>query len=315
MLVDVVRGIAIMLVAMGHTIQGVQHRGWWGTSNVGFRAGYAIYAFHMPAFFFISGVFLCASVDKRGPRQFVISRLRTILWPYLLFTTLAALATVVFARYTLVKPLSFGAFLLALLTGSTNWFLPTIFFVLVLGMLGRRLPSWAFALVAAAVSTWYPWTYIAFATRGLKFLPFLVLGMWVGSNYERIERVPAWLAGALSLALAVFILVVTGYDHRDTSLLFLPMGVLGTLMLLLFARVLGHSWSARILSMIGEASFGIFLLAAYPQGAGRELLCLGHVTDPYLQTLLPTLLAVLLPVWLFRRRARLHIAWMFALPH
>ncbi len=139
--------------------------------------------------------------------------------------------------------------------------------------------------------------------------------MWVGSRYERIERVPTWLACIVSLCLAACIVAVTGYEHRDTSLLFLPMGVLGTVMLLLFARVLGQSWSARTLSMIGEASFGIFLLAAYPQGAGRELLRLAHVTNPYLQTLFPTLLAVLLPAWLYQRRARLHIAWMFALPH
>ena len=57
LLVDVVRGLAISLVALGHTDEGTEHRDWWGTSHVGYQLEMFIYAFHMPAFFFDSGIF------------------------------------------------------------------------------------------------------------------------------------------------------------------------------------------------------------------------------------------------------------------
>ena len=42
-----------MLVALGHTNQGMQHRGWWGGYlSVSNWINAFIYSFHMPAFFF-----------------------------------------------------------------------------------------------------------------------------------------------------------------------------------------------------------------------------------------------------------------------
>ena len=316
LLIDVVRGFAITLVALGHTEQGVGHRGWWGHSIVGLRISVVIYAFHMPAFFFISGVFLAASLDKRGYRRFTLDKVRSILWPYVLFSVLAVAGDVLFAQYTVVKTPSLHTFLVALITGAASWFLPTIFFVVMLGALGRRLPAPLFLLLATAVSLWYPSTGIAFATRGLRFLPFLVLGMWVGRRYEQIESLPRLMAAFLGALLLLLIIGITGTSFTDGDWKFLPFGVLGILMLLLFARALAHTQPARTLSWIGEASFGIFLLAAYPQGGGRELLFrLGHITNPYLQTVVPTILAVVFPALLYRYRVRLHIAWMFHFPY
>ena len=55
LLIDIVRGLSISLVVLGHTNQGLIHRGRWGTSVTGLHLDTFIYAFHMPAFFFVSG--------------------------------------------------------------------------------------------------------------------------------------------------------------------------------------------------------------------------------------------------------------------
>jgi hypothetical protein len=52
-LVDIVKGIAIILVAYGHTAQGAVHRGWWTGPGASFSRAF-IYSFHMPAFFFVA---------------------------------------------------------------------------------------------------------------------------------------------------------------------------------------------------------------------------------------------------------------------
>ncbi len=316
LLIDVVRGLAITLVALGHTNQGVAHRGWWGASTVGTRLGLAIYAFHMPAFFFITGIFLNASLDKRGTRRFLRDKLRSILWPYLLFSCLTALTELLLSRFMTQQPPSLHTFLVAVATGGYGWFLPTIFCAILLATLSRAVPAPLFFLATAALATWYPFAPVPILTAALKLLPFLVLGIWVGRSYLHFEQLPRRIAALAAVALGLLILATTPHiPDLHASLLYVPLGILGTLLLLLVARVLARTRAARAFAWIGEASFGIFLLAAYPQGATRELLLrLHHLTNPYAQLLLPTALAVTLPAVLYHQRVRLHIAWMFVFP-
>lgn len=56
-LLDIVKGIGIMLVVLGHTLQGIYTD---FDNNLVFRL---IYSFHMPLFFFISGAVLCIKND------------------------------------------------------------------------------------------------------------------------------------------------------------------------------------------------------------------------------------------------------------
>ena len=65
-LVDIVKGVAIILVTLGHTAQGMVHRGWWNTPSASFFRA-LIYSFHMPAFFFIAGLFVHGSIE--APRE------------------------------------------------------------------------------------------------------------------------------------------------------------------------------------------------------------------------------------------------------
>jgi len=137
----------------------------------------------------------------------------------------------------------------------------------------------------------------------------------VGTSFTLMQRLPAALAAVVAAACCVVIVVMTRNPYGDASALAIALGLLGTLMLMLIARCLGRSSAARGLSWIGAASFGIFLMSSFPQGAGREILIrLFHTTAPWPQLIFPTLLAVLLPAWLYHHRVRLHIGWMFIWP-
>src|SRR6266702_6534643 len=83
-IVDIVKGIAIALVVYGHTAQGIIHRRWWWGPGAIFSDEF-IYSFHMPAFFFVSGLFVMSSLAKRGSQHFAVDKIKTILYPYLLF--------------------------------------------------------------------------------------------------------------------------------------------------------------------------------------------------------------------------------------
>lgn len=147
--VDVVRGIGILLVVFGHN---------WITVHEKALLFRVIYSFHVPLFFFLSGVFLSPSVPFRS---FVRSRAAALLKPY--FVVMFAVTAQAAVHNLVVGKAVYPAILMQLVnvayaTGnlipwSPMWFLPSLFvssvacFLIVALLPGRgRLP----ALVVAA---------------------------------------------------------------------------------------------------------------------------------------------------------------------
>ena len=97
-IVDIVKGIAIILVVSGHTAQGMVHRGWWASSGAAFSETF-IYSFHMPAFFFVAGLFVMGSIAKRGNKHFAVEKLKTILYPYVLFAIIGVALEPLIGRF------------------------------------------------------------------------------------------------------------------------------------------------------------------------------------------------------------------------
>ena len=315
LLIDAVRGMAISLVALGHTNQGITHRGWWGTSYAGTRLDITIYSFHMPAFFFVSGIFLCASVAKRGPGRFTVERVRTLLYPYVLWTVISALSVVALSRFTVQRPMHWDRFLPDLLKGYGIWFLPTLFACQMFGMALRKLPGWA--MVAIAVLAYYvvPQTGVNWFDLAVQFFPFVAAGIWVGRGYEQMEKIPRWAALALAMALLAVLLIDThnfwwpGWKNNV-----LLAGTIGTLMLMMLARSFGSSKTARVFAWAGEASLAIYLAGEYGQGLMRQLMVWAHMTKPYPQLILPTIAAIVIPAWVYQYRVRLHLEWLWVAP-
>lgn len=74
--IDIAKGIGILLVIFGHICTGTDET---------YSVKIMIYSFHMPLFFLISGYcFNNAKYDSF--KKFLVSRLKTIICPYLLFS-------------------------------------------------------------------------------------------------------------------------------------------------------------------------------------------------------------------------------------
>jgi fucose 4-O-acetylase-like acetyltransferase len=314
LLIDAVRGMAISLVALGHTNQGIQHRGWWGASNVGFRLDIIIYAFHMPAFFFVSGIFLCASVQKRGPGRFTLERFRTLIYPYVLWSLISATSVVVLSHFVVQQPLTLKQFVINVLVGAGIWFLPTLFVCQMFGMLLRKLPGAATVGIAVLAYYFLPRTGVNFFDLALLFFPFVAAGMWMGRGYEQMEKIPRWLAFLCALVLFGVLWVAKYKAWTSYRNIVLLGGVVGTLMLLMLARSFGGSKLARVFAWVGEASLAIYLAGEYGQGLVRQVLEWAHITAPYPQLILPTIAAIVIPAWVYQHRVRLHLEWLFIAP-
>ncbi len=99
--IDYARGIAIILVCYRHVFEGSKDAGIPVTdSDFLVYANISLYSFRMPLFFIISGLFITSSLEKRGIKQYIETRARTILYPFFVWGILQITLQLIFTKYT-----------------------------------------------------------------------------------------------------------------------------------------------------------------------------------------------------------------------
>lgn len=131
-LFDVMRGIAIILVVIGH-------------AGIGPLSWAFIYSFHMPLFFYISG---CFCNVEQSFKQFFIKRIKSLYFPFVKLYTLFIIASPLLHAYKISGNdyHSFSEILQALSlvirfrVGAIDllgqfWFLPVLFFISIIAFI------------------------------------------------------------------------------------------------------------------------------------------------------------------------------------
>jgi len=156
--IDIARGIGIILVVLGHNWTVLQERGEL------FRV---IYSFHVPLFFFLSGLFL---KDAEGLAKVALSRADALLKPYFAVLLLLGIAELLLPQAVPVAGTTPIAYFSGVLYGTAPtiawtplWFLPHLFMATLLATIvlratrGLRGPTtwrWliAWAMLAAGIA-------------------------------------------------------------------------------------------------------------------------------------------------------------------
>jgi fucose 4-O-acetylase-like acetyltransferase len=315
-IVDIVKGIAIALVVYGHTAQGMIHRRWWVGPGALFSDEF-IYSFHMPAFFFVSGLFVMSSLAKRGSRHFAIDKIKTILYPYVLFAIISVTIEPLIGRFKSgTTPFHWNTFLKSVADGEASWFLFVLFLCLMLALMTARVPAWL-RFLAAVLAGLLPPPGPSSLNQVLHEFCFLAAGMWVGTHIFRLERMRAAPTALGFVVLAAFQSAMI-YAFGAAALwrwIYIVLGLTGTAGLFLLAKLLDKHQIGNGIAWIGRASLAVFLLSAFAQGATREvLLRVFHTREFWLQLLLPTLLAIVLPAIAWHQQDRWRIGWLFRWP-
>lgn len=98
--VDYAKAIGIILVVYGHVVRGLVNAGIEMPENLYRLADSVVYSFHMPLFFFLSGLFFYHSFSKRGGVGLTLNKIDTIVYPYLVWSILQGSAEVLLSNYT-----------------------------------------------------------------------------------------------------------------------------------------------------------------------------------------------------------------------
>jgi fucose 4-O-acetylase-like acetyltransferase len=314
-LVDIVKGLAIILVTFGHTAQGMTHRGWWTTPGAAFSRAF-IYSFHMPSFFFVAGLFVHGSITRRGALPFTLEKIKSVLYPYLLFAVTGLAIQPLVGRFEVgVTPFRWQTVLLKVADGDASWFLFALFFCLMLALLTIHLPDGLRFVAAFAVGGVTTPFGPPLTNQVLREFCFLAAGMWVGARIHRLEKIRSGPAAVGFILLAAFQTAAIYLFGPATRWSYIGLGLTGTSGLFLLAKLLDRHRLGGSLASIGRASLAIFLLSAFAQGATRVMLSdVFHTQEFWLQLLLPTALATLLSAIVWHQQRRWRLSWLFYWP-
>lgn len=303
--VDIARGIGIILVVLGHNWTVLQDKGEL------FRV---IYSFHLPLFFFLSGVLLKDSAPL-GP--FALSRADALLKPYFVVLVLLGVAHMLAPRAFPVTATTPLAYFSGVLYGTTStvawtplWFLPHLFVASLVAMAILRATralenrtAWLFLITCALLAAGIAWMsrFWQIDTARLNFMGLERLPGLPWSLDLTFFSTACMLAGFLlrktvmdmhfsPIRLLVAVLAFAflhGYFDETIDLNLRAYGdplvctlqaALGIYIVLCASALLQrYAPLRRSLSYIGSAS--LFILLFHYTAQGRTFLVLSHISD------------------------------------
>jgi fucose 4-O-acetylase-like acetyltransferase len=280
--VDATRGVAIILVVIGHVIQFGSHGVFDIFTNPLFVV---IYAFHMPLFIFISGYLSFRSFASRPEFSVVGDRVRRLLLPIAAWAILGGTAVAVTLQLlegnvdfpSLIKSVVSG-----LIPGATLWFLWVLFVAYVALAcaiwLGRRIGRFAIPLSVVVVFTVPLSTEIAFYQVKWLYV-FFVAGYLAYSWKAKLKR---FERPATAACTALFVCLLMAWQRHDSvyvsrmdvidddlvttafSWAFrYAIGFAGVVATIGIVRAITRRRSLNNLSRIGVASMGVYCLETY----------------------------------------------------
>lgn len=318
--VDTTKGIAIILVVIGHVIRGlVSARIMPHTPAEQFIDSW-IYAFHMPLFFFLSGLFIPRSIRKSYP-TFVEDKLRTIAAPYFVWSAITVVSKSFLSRFTNHAMRLSDGWRIIFEPIEQFWFLYALFLlVLVMGaLLKLGLKPWmliAGALLAHPALGPIPGGFWGPATQTRTFAIYLAMGIWFGSSplAIRVSEVPSrWLATTAAIGFAV-LTVMVGWNLKVIPTLLIVMAVIGSTGCLALAIDLSRRPNIvdALLRTCGLLSLEIFVAHTIASAGTRiALQKILHVQDPATHLILGILAGLIFPITLGLACERLRLDFVF----
>ncbi len=309
--VDYAKAIGIVLVVYGHVARGLFNAGIPMDVPLYERVDSIIYSFHMPLFFFLSGIFFLHSLHRRGSVALAANKMDTILYPYILWSLIQGLTEVWLSRYTNGK-VSLAEVLSLWDPRAQFWFLYALFLVMLTAILVYRRDIRALILGVLALGA-LAYVFQASIPSALhsdyvvKNFVFFALGVWFNTVKDRLTLHPGrWAAaGVIGFLIVQYgFQVGLGMQAGDKGVASLLVAIISILAVASLSMWLARSPSPWVLAL-GGASMGIYLMHILAGSGARILLgrFLG-VRDVGVHLIVGCLAGILLPmlvIWLMKR--------------
>ena len=327
--VDYTKAIGIMLVVYGHVSRGLYKAQIPMNESLFKLIDGIIYSFHMPLFFFLSGLFFYNSLRKRGFKGLIANKLDSIFYLYIIWSVLQGGLTLAFDQLANSPVTLDDVTSLFWEPRAQFWFLYSLFFVTIIAALIYAKLDQKYALVIFVLTSFivifnvqsYGITPLIFA---LPYLCFFMFGIY----FNQIESF--FTTNQYKLLFPLAILFVGLQYLMLTQLNLVPVQWLSTIKLaatlvsILFtvnvcmcitdSHYLAEKPS-KLLSTIGTSSMVIYLLHVIT-GSGTRIV-LQHflgISNFYVHLVLGCLAGIIGSILLVKILSKLGFSFLFVIP-
>ncbi len=276
---DTARGVGICLVVFGHAWRGVQAAGPYIPERLYSVVEQVIYAFHMPLFFLLSGLFASFVARPDSLTAGIWDRAVRLLYPMLIWSTLFTGARILAGNLANRQVPIDVLWQWPFARNDQFWFLWALFLIQVAVLFGHRLlipvlrreMIWS-VLLAASVAVYVlvpplfwgnPATrdiYAVWGANAVKYAPFFLFGAAFATAIRRWSIDPVWsvvaAVGMIALGLVAIHLELAGPQKVAVALAM-------SLCVLALVQSAHRIWpGAGVLDLLGElgrASMAIFV--------------------------------------------------------
>lgn len=215
--IDLLRGIGILLVVIGHHISEAEGLVVW------------IFSFHVPLFFIITGYLSGYKNDKcEDIKGLIISKAKSLMYPYITFSVINIIWYVVFYIITPIggQPKeTLTEVLLKTVTTSgyhAMWFLPALFVATILFNLINKAKASHFIhitvlIFGCVVCVWIRqaelehsvvWYILNYVSRSAVATSFIYIGFLIGKFLTKLNNITEWICiGVCAVVVAIISII------------------------------------------------------------------------------------------------------------
>lgn len=318
--VDAARGFGIVLVVFGHVWRGIWQAGILDNPALFAGIDAAIYLFHMPLFFLVSGMFFEKSVLRDGATASTLRRFETLLHPLVLWSWILAAFLLVAGSFTTRGAISpMDALLFPFPPKDIFWFLWALFVIQTFCMLFVRVSTaillavLVLSFVAAAIQPMLAGTDLLGGAAAN--LPFFLVGMLITRRdlFGLQQDARIGILGAGVFILSVIAAVLFGLQPAPLGTLLSLVATLGFCAMVYGFSPMIPTQALTIAIYLGATSMAIYVMHVIPEAAMRIGLTGLGVYAVWLHVLVGTLAGILAPVLVYEALKRLGLLRLFAL--
>jgi fucose 4-O-acetylase-like acetyltransferase len=323
--VDYAKGIGIILVVYGHVARGLFN------ANLSFpKMEYElidsiVYSFHMPLFFFLSGLFFCSSLERRGSSGLILNKIDTIFYPYIVWSILQGSIEVFLSNFTNGKTSLSEVFNLLVAPRAQFWYLYILFIIFIMltiiFSISRRSGKIFILFLFFAGTLFYltpedpsdPLIYNLLC-KNLVYFSFGMMASKGDILVKFLDFTPLFL-------IAFFFIFAQWFFHGYLSLRFSNRGI-ESLLLALISIIFVTSLSVHLskntfsfLAYLGSSSLAIYLMHILVGSSARIILLkVFNIYSASLHLLVGFLLAIILPCFISSIFKRIGFTYAFSAP-
>lgn len=325
--IDIAKGLLITLVVFGHAWRAVYGNCILLNADIYHFVDAWIYAFHMPAFFFLSGIFAMRSAGQ-PPKNFIEKKIKVIAYPYLLWSVIQSTLQLALSGSTTHTLTLTNVIKIPFVPVMQFWFLYALFFIYLAFILLKQLNISPAIFFVTGLSLFFlartgyipacpPIIYVAnnfiYFSMGIIFANFLL-----SEAMQRVEFTQLLIFSLLSLFLACLVPLVSSITQPTMVFWGAPiLAIPGVMLILLISMQLrmGGKFFACMFALLGRRSLEIFVAhTIFSAGLRIAFLKLGVTTSLSVHLLGASVAGFVGPLLLVYLASRFNFRYLFTWP-